>query len=99
MDNPDGRLRPGQFVQAEVLVEAREVPLAVRRSALQRYREREVVFARYGDLYEVRLLELGARDDTWVEVVDGITPGTAYVTGNSFLIRADMEKGGASHDH
>ena len=99
VDNPDGRLRPGQFVQAEVLVEAREVPLAVRRSALQRYREREVVFARYGDLYEVRLLELGARDDTWVEVVDGITPGTAYVTGNSFLIRADMEKGGASHDH
>lgn len=98
-DNPDGSLRPGRFVRGEVTVERREVARAVRRSALQRFREFDVVYARFGDTYEVRMLELGARDDTWVEVENGIEPGTEYVTGNSFLIRADIEKSGASHDH
>lgn len=99
VDNPQGALRPDQFVQGEVVVEAREVPRAVRRSGLQRFREFDVVYARFGDTYEVRMLELGVRDDTWVEVLGGIEAGTEYVTGNSFLIRADIEKRGASHDH
>lgn len=99
VDNPQGQLRPGQFVQGEVVVEARAVPRAVRRSGLQRFRDSEVVYARFGDTYEVRMLELGARDDTWAEVLGGIETGTEYVTGNSFLIRADIEKSGASHDH
>ncbi|MHA7834662.1 MAG: efflux RND transporter periplasmic adaptor subunit, partial [Algiphilus sp.] len=92
-------LRPHQFVQGDVVVEAREVPLAVRRSALQRFRESDVVFARFGDTYEVRIVELGARDANWVEVLSGLEAGTEYVTDNSFLIRADIEKSGASHDH
>ncbi|MDT0617493.1 efflux RND transporter periplasmic adaptor subunit [Salinisphaera sp. P385] len=99
VDNPDGSLRPGRFVRGEVIVEQREVPRAVRRSALQRFRDFDVVYARFGETYEVRMLDLGARDDTWVEVLDGIETGTEYVTGNSFLIRADIEKSGASHDH
>lgn len=99
VDNPDGSLRPGRFVRGEVIVEQREVPRAVRRSALQRFRDFDVVYARFGETYEVRMLDLGARDDTWVEVLDGIEIGTEYVTGNSFLIRADIEKSGASHDH
>ena len=99
VENPKGALRPEQFVQGEVIVEAREVPRAVRRTGLQRFRTFDVVYARFDDTYEVRMLELGARDDTWVEVLGGIAQGTEYVTGNSFLIRADIKKSGASHDH
>jgi len=32
-------------------------------------------------------------------VLGGLKPGTAYVTENSYLIKADIEKAGASHDH
>ena len=45
------------------------------------------------------MLELGTNDGEWVEVLSGIKPGTSYVSENSFLIRADIEKSGASHDH
>jgi cobalt-zinc-cadmium efflux system membrane fusion protein len=45
------------------------------------------------------MLELGERDGEWVEVLGGIDPGTPYVVGQSFLIKADIEKSGASHDH
>jgi cobalt-zinc-cadmium efflux system membrane fusion protein len=58
-----------------------------------------VVFAKVGDTYEVRMLELGQRDGEWAEVLGGLKPGTTYVTEQSHLIRADIEKSGASHDH
>jgi len=47
----------------------------------------------------VRMLDLGRRTDEWTEVLGGIEPGTTYVVDGAFLIRADIDKSGASHDH
>jgi cobalt-zinc-cadmium efflux system membrane fusion protein len=99
LDNDDGQWRPGMTVAAEVVVAQKSVPLAVRETALQRFRNFTVVFAQVGDQYEVRMLELGARDGTFAEVLSGLEPGTTYVTEQSFLIKADIEKSGAGHDH
>lgn len=99
LDNKEGLWRAGMNVQGTVTVAEREVPLAVKSSGLQRFRDFTVVFAKVGETYEVRMLELGKDDGTTVEVLEGIKPGTEYVSGNSFLIRADIEKSGASHDH
>ena len=97
--NPEGNWRPGMTVSASVTVSAREVPLAVKESGLQRFRDFTVVFAQVGDSYEVRMLDLGARDGENVEVLGGLKPGTRYVSEQSFLIKADIEKSGAGHDH
>ncbi len=90
---------PGMAVRGLVTVDRETVPLAVRTSALQRFRDFEVVFARVGDVYEVRMLEIGRRTEAWAEVRGGLKPGEEYVTRNSFLIKADIEKSGAGHDH
>lgn len=45
------------------------------------------------------MLELGRQSPEWTEVLGGLKPGEAYVSENAFLIRADVEKSGASHDH
>ena len=97
--NKTGALRPGQFVRGHVTVAEHSVSVAVRQSALQLFRDFEVVFAQFDDVYEVRMLELGRQNGDWAEVIAGLEPGTAYVTGNSYLIKADIEKSGASHDH
>lgn len=99
LPNADTRWRPGLAVSADVVVATHEVPLAVKVAGLQRFRDFSVVFAQVGDTYEVRMLELGARDPDSAEVLEGIAPGTRYVTEQSFLIKADVEKSGASHDH
>lgn len=99
IDNAQGRWRPGMTVSAEVVVSAREVPLAVKESGLQRFRDFTVVFAQVGETYEVRMLELGERDGEYAEVLGGLKPGTRYVAEQSFLIKADVDKSGASHDH
>jgi cobalt-zinc-cadmium efflux system membrane fusion protein len=99
LNNEDGEWTPGQFVEARVTVAETPVALAVPQSALQQFRDFTVVFAQVGDTYEVRMLELGRRDAERVEVLGGLAPGTRYVTHNSYLIKADIEKSGASHDH
>jgi cobalt-zinc-cadmium efflux system membrane fusion protein len=99
LPNAEGRWRPGMAVSAEVTVASREVPLAVKESGLQRFRDFTVVFAQVGETYEVRMLELGARDGEFVEVLGGLKPNTPYVSEQSFLIKADVDKSGASHDH
>ncbi|MDZ4761707.1 MAG: efflux RND transporter periplasmic adaptor subunit [Alphaproteobacteria bacterium] len=90
---------PGQVVEGEAVVATQDAALAVRTRALQRFRDFTVVFAQVGDTYEVRMLELGRQSSEWTEVLGGIAPGDLYVSDNAFLIRADIEKSGASHDH
>jgi cobalt-zinc-cadmium efflux system membrane fusion protein len=99
LDNADGRWALGAFVTASIKVAEIEVPLAVKRSGLQSFRDFTVVYAQIGDEYEVRMLELGRQDDEWIEVLGGLRPGTRYVTENSYVLKADVEKSGASHDH
>ena len=91
--------RPGMGVEGSFQVATRPTVLAVRTRAVQRFRDFTVVFAKVGNTYEVRMLELGRRTPEWTEVLGGLEPGTEYVTDGAFLIRADIEKSGASHNH
>ncbi|GMN04300.1 efflux RND transporter periplasmic adaptor subunit [Erythrobacter sp. MTPC3] len=97
--NRDGFWRPGMAIRGLVSVDQRSVPMAVRTDAIQQFRDFRVVFAKIGETYEVRMLELGQEGPEWTEVISGIEPGTVYATENSYVIKADIEKSGASHDH
>ena len=99
LDNEADQWPLGTYVTSTIDVDEFEVPLAVRRSGLQSFRDFTVVYAQIGDEYEVRMLDLGRQDDEWVEVLGGLAPGTRYVTTNSYVLKADVEKSGASHDH
>ena len=99
INNSDGHWRPGMHIKAEVFTGSKQVPLAVKTAALQQFREMPVVFARFGNTFEVRMLELGESNGEYIEVLGGLKPGTEYVTGNSFLIKADVLKDGATHSH
>lgn len=97
--NDNGIWRPGMHVTAEVLIDRIEAPLAVKRSALQTFRDMPVVFGRFGNVFEVRMVELGRHDAQYIEVTGGLKSGTEYVTNNSYLLKAEVLKDGASHDH
>lgn len=99
LDNRDGRWQPGMFVTAEVEVAATEVAVAVARSALQRLGDSDVVFINEGDHYEPRQLQLGRADRDHAEVKAGLAAGERYVKDNSFLIKAEIGKSAAGHEH
>ena len=99
VQNPEGRWRPGLFVTVEIVQEEASVPVAVPVDALQTYRDWSVVFVQYGDQFEVRPLELGRNDGKWVEVLHGLLPGERYAARNSFILKAELGKAGATHEH
>jgi len=99
VDNASGRWRPGLFVSARVEVEMVQAPIAVRTTALQRLRDWDVVFLADGDSYEAQPVELGLSDGTWTEIRAGLTAGQPYAATGSFVLKADVGKSGASHDH
>ena len=97
--NTDGLWRPGSAVKARITVEQQPAPLVVPLAALQRFRDWDVVFIRIDDTYEIRPVELGKRDARQVEVLTGLSAGDPVVVEQSYLVKADIEKSGASHDH
>ena len=99
LTNPDGVWRPGLFVTVQLVESATTVPLAVLAEGIQTFRDWQVVFVKYGDWFEARPLELGRSDGTWVEVLSGLSPGVQYASKNSFAIKAEIGKLGATHDH
>ena len=99
LPNGNEQWRPGTGVEGSIVVSRQTVPLAVRTRALQRFRDFTVVYIKVGETYEVRMLQLGRQTPEWTEVLGGLEPGSEYVTDNAFLIRADVEKAGATHDH
>lgn len=99
LPNPERSWRPGLFVTVELVQDETDVPVAVPVDAVQSVREGKVVFGRYGEFFEARPVDLGAGDGKWVEVVNGLPAGAQYAASGSFILKADLGKAGASHDH
>ncbi|MDP1838496.1 MAG: efflux RND transporter periplasmic adaptor subunit [Reyranella sp.] len=94
-----GRLRPGLFVVGRVVLSAKPVDVAVKASALQTLEGKTVVFVREGETFAAREVELGGRDADWVEVLFGLLAGDIYAAKNSFVIKAEIGKASAAHEH
>ena len=89
----------GLPVNIDLVADEVNVPLAVSVEAIQSLQYGDVVFGRYGDVFEARPVELGRRDSKYVEVLSGLNEGEQYAAGNSFVVKAELGKAGASHDH
>jgi cobalt-zinc-cadmium efflux system membrane fusion protein len=99
ISNPSGRLRPGLFISGSLSSNEKSAALAVRREAIQSFRDWSVVYLTDGKVFQAMPVELGRKDSSYVEVLSGLEAGDRYVSHNSFIIKADIEKSGASHDH
>lgn len=97
--NPDGRLRPGLFVAGHIVMAEKPIEISIKLSALQTLENRTVIFVRNGEKFEARDVELGERDGDRAEVVFGVEPGDVYAAKNSFVIKAEIGKASAAHEH
>lgn len=99
IDNKTGIWSPGMFVEGDIVVETFSASLVVDNRALQTLEGARGVFTQDGERYEFHPLQLGRSDGDFTEVLGGLEPGSTYVVENSYLIKADIEKSGAAHEH
>lgn len=99
LDNRDGRWAPGLHVQGDVMVGSASVALAVPAAALQELEGGLSVFVEDADGLEPRVVKVGRSDEKWVEILEGLKAGERVVGEGSFVLKAQLGKGEASHDH
>ncbi|WP_419421599.1 efflux RND transporter periplasmic adaptor subunit (plasmid) [Legionella sp. D16C41] len=89
---------PGMYINGAITVKEKIAPVAVLLSAIQRINQKEVIFIQQGDYFEATPVILGQKDEQWVEVISGLDKGERYVSKNSFFMKAELGKDGASHE-
>ena len=99
IDNRDGRWTPGLLLEGKISVNRVQLPLVVDNRALHKVDGGQAVFVKDGNSYRPHPLKLGKSDGRFTEVLEGLHAGDEYAVENSYLIKADLEKSGASHDH
>lgn len=99
IDNKDGSLTPGLYVRGEVAVSETSVAMVVPVAALQDLEGGRSVFIEDEDGFEPRAVQVGRSDGRMVEIVGGLTPGERVVIVGSFVLKAELGKGEAEHEH
>lgn len=99
VDNSTGYWPLGTLVKAQVTTSTKSVSHSVPLSSVQEYEAKQVVFVVEGDEYAPRAVELGVSDGHYIEVISGLEAGERVVASNSYIIKADLEKSEAGHDH
>ncbi len=96
--NPEGALRPGLYVDGEVVTGEIEAEVSVANGALQQIEGKTVVFVAEGDAFEPREVMPGVKDSDRTQITKGLEPGDRYVAENSFVMKAELGKGEAEHE-
>ncbi|HEU0188007.1 MAG TPA: efflux RND transporter periplasmic adaptor subunit [Gallionellaceae bacterium] len=90
LNNRDGRLRPGMYASVQIHTGKAAQQLCVPQSAVIDSGARQVVLVQVAPgRFQPRSVRLGARDDGWVAVLEGLAEGETVVTQANFLIDAE----------
>jgi RND family efflux transporter MFP subunit len=86
VDNSDGVLRDGQYVDLTVVLREEPLAVVVPASAVITDGPMHFVFIKDGEFYQKQDINPGARDDQVVEVLDGLLPGDVVVVRGAYSL-------------
>jgi cobalt-zinc-cadmium efflux system membrane fusion protein len=105
--NPDGLLRPGQFVTGLIAVDEAEVAIVVPETAVIDVEGTPSVFVQTGEgftsggsfAFEARPVEVGDRTADLVVITSGLSAGERYVAVGAFALKAELGKSEMAGGH
>ena len=84
--NLDGRLKPGSFARAEIVLEAQAQALLVPADALVTFAGVDKVLSVEGGKAIEKRVKVGRRAEDRIEILDGLEPGTSVVLSPGNLV-------------
>lgn len=101
--DPTGTLKPGMFAQATILPAGDgEAVLAIPEEAVQTVEGGPAVFVPVEgepNTFAKKPVKIGPPVGGMVQVFDGLSEGDALVVSGSFILKAELGKAGAAHEH
>jgi cobalt-zinc-cadmium efflux system membrane fusion protein len=101
VENPEARLRPGQFVTADISVGDGESRLQVPSGAIVEVEGRTSIFVPTEDGFEPSVVVPGTEVGGYTVILSGLSAGDEFVSEGAFTLKAQLEKDafGDDHDH
>lgn len=103
LTDPTGTLKPGMFAQATILPAGDgEAVLAIPEEAVQTVEGGPAVFVPVEgepNTFAKKPVKIGPPVGGMVQVFDGLSEGDALVVSGSFILKAELGKAGAAHEH
>lgn len=100
IDVEDSSLQPGLAVRVRIFPQKTETSggIVVPEEAVQTLDGKDTVFVRTADGFKARFITIGQRSAGRVEVIKGLSPGETIVTGQAFLLKAELGKGAGEEE-
>lgn len=99
MENSTGNWRPGSFVKVNIATENAFASIVVPKEAVQEIEGNEFIFVKVPEGFEKRQVQIGLEDNENVEILSGLSLGEEYASSKTFLLKADLSKNEAEHEH
>ncbi|MFV0281175.1 MAG: efflux RND transporter periplasmic adaptor subunit [Rhodoblastus sp.] len=99
LPNSDFAWRPGAYVAAKIDLAPGPAAVLAPRSAIQTIEGGPNVFVRTDKGFALRPVKLGKADGERIEILEGLAEGEKIAATNTFLLKAELGKSAASHEH
>lgn len=92
LENKDGKLKPGMYVDLVVRTSSGDPVLVVPRGAVLDSGDRKLVYVSLGDgRYEGRKVQTGDRNDYLIQILEGLKEGEEVVSTGLFLLDSQAQ--------
>ena len=92
LKNPTGAWKPGLFVNGSIITDEFTASVAVPKTAIETIENKPCVFVKSDEGFAPRFITIGRKNQTTVEVLDGLNEGENYVTKGGFTLKAERQK-------
>ncbi len=106
LDGEAAELRPNVMVNVLISEPTAKSALRVKKTALQTIEGADTIFIveseQKGQLHlKAQKVQLGqaSSDGQWLEIISGLNAGQKYIAQGSFLLKSELEKDEAGHEH
>jgi cobalt-zinc-cadmium efflux system membrane fusion protein len=99
IDNALGAWKLGDFAAVQLIGGPQEANLIVPREALQTIKGLKAVFVSEGEGFKMRAVTTGREDSANIEILGGLAFGEPIATKNTFILKAELGKAEAEHQH
>jgi membrane fusion protein, heavy metal efflux system len=99
LPNAQRQWRPGTFVTAAIVLDRQTLPVVVPIDSLQRVKSDSVVFVQEGEGFVPRTVTVGRMNHTQAEITGGLKAGERLVVKGAVVLKAELGKREAVHEH
>ena len=90
VNNENMKLKAGMFADMKIFLNHESQALVIPKEAILEDKGDKIVFIKRGDQFQLQVVETGARENGFVEILSGLSEGDEIVTKGSYQLKSKL---------